>query len=590
MFNSPRQNSTGGGALTASSFGSNALGASFLSDNPLGGSVYDSLDPWSAAPTPPPAARPSAFGFLDEGTRVPAIYAKAFALVDPNSSGDVSLSSLHRVVATSGLPASTIDRIVNLVSTHTRVTRLEFYVAIALVAIAQSGQDISIERVAALAQQNALPEPKLDLSAIAASAFNNAFRPVPTTSAYSTTDDPWTAPSVLPAVPTAVVSAVGSGMPADWHRRQETVRVEVHGQLGFIFNRYTVYEVQSERGGPVLRRYSEFVFLWDCLVRRYPFRLLPNLPPKRLGADDAFIEQRRRGLARAINFVVNHPVIKDDGLLAVFLTEPSFEEWRKHSPINLDEESSSKRIDRVEEMGIPSDLEDKLDIVRRKLGSVIEHWHRICLIGDRLAKRREAAAADLTRLAMTINSLNEVNAECWRGETCETCVGVKDGLGRVSMRVQGHAANVERRADTLFCMTLELLKGQRDLYTAMRDLFSRHERLSGDAVERLKKRVATFQDRLEGVRSTQKEGWQGEADRLAQNVEQDQAAINVQLARRVFIRHCLWHELRVVLHNRENTLLVQAVQQFARDEREFAEAALATWNAFNEDVDSMPLE
>lgn len=33
------------------------------------------------------------------------------------------------------------------------------------------------------------------------------------------------------------------------------------------------------------RRYSEFVFLWDCLMRRYPFRLLPQLPPKRIGRE-----------------------------------------------------------------------------------------------------------------------------------------------------------------------------------------------------------------------------------------------------------------------------------------------------------------
>jgi sorting nexin-8 len=52
--------------------------------------------------------------------------------------------------------------------------------------------------------------------------------------------------------------------------------------------------------------------------------------------------------------------MKDDGLLVVFLTEPSFETWRKHSVISLDEESFSKRVDRVEEMSIPSDLEDKL--------------------------------------------------------------------------------------------------------------------------------------------------------------------------------------------------------------------------------------
>jgi sorting nexin-8 len=53
-------------------------------------------------------------------------------------------------------------------------------------------------------------------------------------------------------------------------------------------------------------------------------------------------------------------VIKDDGLLAVFLTEPSFEAWRKHASISVEEESASKRVDRVEEMTIPSDLEEKL--------------------------------------------------------------------------------------------------------------------------------------------------------------------------------------------------------------------------------------
>jgi len=56
-------------------------------------------------------------------------------------------------------------------------------------------------------------------------------------------------------------------------------------------------------------------------------------------------------------------VIKEDALLGSFLAEPSFEQWRKHSSISLEEESASKRIDRVEEMTIPSDLEDKLGYV-----------------------------------------------------------------------------------------------------------------------------------------------------------------------------------------------------------------------------------
>ena len=59
----------------------------------------------------------------------------------------------------------------------------------------------------------------------------------------------------------------------------------------------------------------------------------------------------------------NHPIIKDDGVLAAFLTEPSFETWRKNSPISLDEESASKKVDKVEEMSIPSDFDDKIAYV-----------------------------------------------------------------------------------------------------------------------------------------------------------------------------------------------------------------------------------
>jgi hypothetical protein len=56
----------------------------------------------------------------------------------------------------------------------------------------------------------------------------------------------------------------------------------------------------------------------------------------------------------------NHPIISQDGLLQVFLSEPSFESWRKGTAVSLEEESASKKIDRVEEMSVPSDLEDKV--------------------------------------------------------------------------------------------------------------------------------------------------------------------------------------------------------------------------------------
>lgn len=70
----------------------------------------------------------------------------------------------------------------------------------------------------------------------------------------------------------------------------------------------------------------------------------------------------------------------------------------------------------------------------------------------------------------------------------------------------------------------------------MRDLFVRHDRLGGDNVERLKKRVDSFSLKLEGIKAAKKDGWQEDADRVLVLIEKDQATIGSLLQRRVFIR------------------------------------------------------
>lgn len=124
MFNAPR---------LAQRYGTtpvNGLGSSFVDENPLAVSIYD--DPWSAAPSPSPplvntatsafssvigktsgecaASRVYAVGFSADAA-VPETYHRAFAAVDTINSGEVSVNALSRVLATSLLPAATIDRV-----------------------------------------------------------------------------------------------------------------------------------------------------------------------------------------------------------------------------------------------------------------------------------------------------------------------------------------------------------------------------------------------------------------------------------------------------------------------------------------------
>lgn len=102
---------------------------------------------------------------------------------------------------------------------------------------------------------------------------------------------------------------------------------------GMFLFQHRNYEVSSiRRNSKVIRRYSDFVWLLDCLHKRYPFRQLPLLPPKRvaingnhIAADGLFVEKRRRGLARFANALVRHPVLREEQLVVMFLTVPTVE-------------------------------------------------------------------------------------------------------------------------------------------------------------------------------------------------------------------------------------------------------------------------
>lgn len=129
---------------------------------------------------------------------------------------------------------------------------------------------MSIEQVAALSSQNTLPEPTLDLSnlqpssAILPSNTRKGSTPTVRTPlpAYSS-DDPWNTNPRFTNIPAPISfgeapgllngagSTLATGLPKDWWKKQENVKVMLLGQQGFILNRYTVYEVTSDVCSPL---------------------------------------------------------------------------------------------------------------------------------------------------------------------------------------------------------------------------------------------------------------------------------------------------------------------------------------------------
>lgn len=75
---------------------------------------------------------------------------------------------------------------------------------------------------------------------------------------------------------------IGSGRTGSGVEEHIVVNLLPEKEGMFMFQHHNYEVASSRRGSKVIRRYSDFVWLLDCLHKRYPFRVLPLLPPKRV--------------------------------------------------------------------------------------------------------------------------------------------------------------------------------------------------------------------------------------------------------------------------------------------------------------------
>jgi sorting nexin-8 len=80
---------------------------------------------------------------------------------------------------------------------------------------------------------------------------------------------------------------LGASRPSGATGPEELVTVNVlEEKEGMFMFQHRNYEVSSiRRNSRVIRRYSDFVWLLDCLHKKFPFRQLPLLPPKRVASE-----------------------------------------------------------------------------------------------------------------------------------------------------------------------------------------------------------------------------------------------------------------------------------------------------------------
>ncbi|OAA40969.1 Sorting nexin mvp-1 [Metarhizium rileyi] len=368
------------------------------------------------------------------------------------------------------------------------------------------------------------------------------------------------------------------------------------GKEGVFMFQHHNYEVASQRrGSKVIRRYSDFVWLLDCLHKRYPFRVLPLLPPKRvavngnhLSNDGAFIEKRRRGLARFLNSLVRHPVLGQEQLVVMFLTVPTeLAVWRKQATISVQDEFIDRALPPGLEDSLPLTLEELFSRTKSGVRRSAELYINVCNIMDRLVKRTEGVAADHARVAMSLTSLTETSADTYATDTNEIPL-LNDGLVAMSKHLRTCQTLLEDEGRGWEEGVLEDLKRQRDSLVSVRELFDRRDKLDRDNIPYLERRIQSNETKLTGLRA-KPEGVvkPGEIEKVAEAIIKDKESIVQQHNRSIFVKECIRDEL--VTFQSTQYHVSRWNQDWAGERVKYAEMLADNWRRLLDELEGMPL-
>ena len=146
----------------------------------------------------------------------------------------------------------------------------------------------------------------------------------------------------------------------------------------FFSKNYVLYEISTPQFNWVVnRRYSDFIWLRDCLKCFFPGDTLPFLPKKKIGKrnfEQDFINKRAQGLQNFMNEVINNEKFKASEVLNIFLSivdRNLFEIQMKNI--------SPKSLTRLSVQNIPNfDSKNKIiDININNENEILSHFNSI---------------------------------------------------------------------------------------------------------------------------------------------------------------------------------------------------------------------
>jgi sorting nexin-8 len=175
----------------------------------------------------------------------------------------------------------------------------------------------------------------------------------------------------------------------------------IPGKKGLIVKHVEFILESHSHGTSIQRRYSDFEVLHEFLHAKYPYRLVPRLPPKKVNPSSTFVEVRRRALQRYINIVCRNPVMVEDDAVKFFVTfngkdfQHRSREQFKGTP---DEFVTNPLATRAKEFA-NLELQSQMGSIKEQIRAMQQSLSTFREVAQHMTERSQSMADDMTTVA-----------------------------------------------------------------------------------------------------------------------------------------------------------------------------------------------
>ncbi|KAJ3600968.1 hypothetical protein NHX12_031941 [Muraenolepis orangiensis] len=464
-------------------------------------------------------------GEINEGS-VPSYYREVYEAIRCRTEERVQVEVFHRLLDRTDLQKAARGQIVEHVEwTGGFLSKLSFYKALALIALAQQGKQPSPKLLENCIQE--LPKPQLgepkDLGTL-------RMQPTP--------DDPLTVSHSL-----------------DQLLARDSVQVELIPEKKGLFLKHVEYQVTSQHHKiSVYRRYSDFDVFHELLVQRFAYRMVPALPPKRMLkgvltsiSEREFIEGRRRALGRFINLVARHPFSSEDDLVKIFLTFNGSDVQTKLRDAykRTGDEFMTNRIATQAKEYLPTDVQNQFSASKELIRNIHNSFHKLRDRAEKMAERSKENATDLLMFGRELSMLGSdassipslASSQC----TWATLRKSLKGLSVEFALLSDKAAQQGRREED---DVVEKLNFFLDLLQSYRDLCERHEKGVLHEHQKALQKYSVMKRQMMSATAQSKE--QVSVEQLESRIVQQESAIQTMELRNYFSLFCLHQETQLI--------------------------------------------